>query len=309
VERLARVILQGRLPAALIAASLFLLSLFVPLLGGLLMMVAAVPAAVVAWHVGARAVTEVGALAALVIGLATLQPLVPLSWLVTFWIPVAAGTLILRRGPYFGWLALGSTVLVLVGIGVWMLLVGPDAEAVVRDWTTQQLHSWVQGSNLPQGEVDSAMRELEGRVVPTVALVLPGLLASAILTLWWINVLAGLRLAAAAGPMPDLGGALRAFRVPDATLWLAIGLGVLAWLGAGGASGYWAANGLVVLSLPFLAQGLAVVHSARMVFNIATGWMVVFYILLGLFPQLGLAVVLLGLADVWADFRSRLTSE
>ena len=309
MEALARVILQGRLPAALIAAALFLVSTFVPLLGGVLMLVAAAPAAMVAWHVGARAVVEVGLLAALVIGLATQQALAPLFWLVTFWGPVALMALVLRQGPYFAWLALGTALVVLAGLGLWVALIGSDPQALVREWTTEVLRTWVEGRNLPADQTQRVMQELEVQVVPTVALLLPGLIAAGVLLLWWVNLLVGLRLAAVAGPMPDLAGALRAFRGPDAAVWLIVILAGLAWLGADAAYGYWAANGLMVLAMPFLAQGLAVIHSARLAFGVATGWLVVFYILLGLFVQLALAVVLLGLADVWADFRSKLTSE
>jgi uncharacterized protein YybS (DUF2232 family) len=309
VERLARVILQGRLPAALIVASLFLVSTFLPLLGGVLMLVAAAPAAVLAWHVGARAVAEVGALAALVIGLATQQWLAPVFWLAAFWAPVGIGGLVIRQGPYFAWVAVGTALAALAGLGAWVALVGADPEAIVRGWTTEVLRGWVEQRGLSPERTQQVMQELQVQVVPTVSLLLPGLVAAGVLLTWWINLLFGLRLASAAGPMPDLGGALRAFRAPDAAVWLTVGLGALAWLGAGGASGYWAANGLMVIALPFFAQGLAVVHSARLAFGLATGWLVVFYILLGLFVQLMLAVALLGLADVWADFRNKLKSE
>ncbi len=306
METLARVILQGRLAAALIAAVLFLVSAFLPILGGVLLLVAAVPAVVVAWHAGARPVAEVGALAALVIGLVTQQVLAPLAWLGAFWAPVAGMALVLRRGPYFAWLALGTALVALAGLGVWVGLMGADPEALVRSWTIEVLRGWVEGRGLSQEEVQRIMRELEAQAVPMVAQFLPGLVAAGILVLWWVNVLLGLGLSAAAGPMPDLPGALRAFHAPDAALWLTIALGVLAWLGAGSAAGYWATNALVAVGLLFLAQGLAVVHSARLAFGMGAGWLVVFYLLVGLFAQLMLAVALLGLADVWADFRSKL---
>jgi uncharacterized protein YybS (DUF2232 family) len=308
VEALARVILQGRLPAALIVASLFLVSLFLPLLGGILLLVAAAPAAVLAWHVGGRPVVEVGALAALVIGLATQQLTAPLGWLLLLWGPVAAGALVLRHGPYFPWVALVSTLIGAAGLGIWVAGMGADPEATVQGWVTEVLRSWFEGRDLSQDQLQRVMQDMRAQVIPSVALFLPGMVAIGVVVLWWVNILAGLRLAAAAGPMPDLGGALRAFRAPDAGLWLVIAAGVLAWLGDG-AIGYWATNTVVVLAALFVAQGLAVVHSARLAFGVATGWLVVFYILMGLFVQLMLAVALLGLVDVWADFRSKLKSE
>lgn len=306
MQALARVILQGRLPAALIAAAVFLASIFLPILGGILLLVAAVPAAVIGWHMGGRAVAEVGLLAALVIGLATQQFMAPLLWLAALWAPVGLGALILRGGPYFPWLALGSGGLALMGLAGWVVSVGADPGSLVQNWVAEVLRGWIQSQDLPQEEAQRAIRNLEAQVVPSLAQFLPGIIASGVVVAWWVNLSAGLRLAATAGAMPDLAPVLRAFRLPDTAVWVAIALGLVAWLGAANAAGYWAANALVVASLLFLAQGLAVVHSARLAFGIGGGWLVVFYILLALFVQLMLAVALLGLADVWADFRNKL---
>ena len=306
MQALVQVILQGRLPAALITAAVFLVSVFLPFLGGILVLVAAVPAAVIGWHMGGRQVTEVGLLAALVIGLATQQLVAPALWLAALWAPVAGGALILRSGPYFPWLALGSGGLALVGLGGWIVSLGGDPGSVVQNWVGEVLRGWIQSQDLPQEEAQRAIQDLEAQVVPSLAQFLPGIIASGVVVAWWVNLLGGLRLAAAAGPMPDLAPVLRAFRLPDTAVWVTIALGLVAWLGAANAGGYWAANALVVVALLFLAQGLAVIHSARLAFGIGGGWLVVFYILLALFVQLMLAVALLGLADIWADFRNKL---
>jgi uncharacterized protein YybS (DUF2232 family) len=199
-------------------------------------------------------------------------------------------------------------LVILGGMAAWILALDAPPQEVVRGWVSGGLQAWVESRGLPQADAQRVMGTLREELVPVAARFLPGAVGAGMLLTWGVNLLVGLRLAAATGEAPELGPALRAFRTPDSGLWLFIGLGVLAWLGAGGAVGYWAGNGLVVVIMLFLAQGLAVVHSARLAFNLARGWLVVFYILMGLFVQIGLAVALLGLADVWADFRSKLNS-
>jgi len=308
VEAVARAILGGRLPASLIAAGLFLATIYMPVVGGLLGLVAAVPAALVGWKAGLQGLVEVGVIAGVIVALATLQPFAPVAWLAAFWIPVGAGVLLLRRGPYFAGVGLGMALVILGGMAAWVLSLGGSPEDLVRGWVSEGVRAWVEGRGLPEADTQRVMGRLQEDLVPLAARFLPGAIGAGILLTWGVNLLVGLRLAAAAGEVPELGPVLRGFRVPDSALWLVIALGVLAWLGAEGPLGYWAANGLIVMGMPFLAQGLAVVHSARLAYGLARGWLVFFYILMGLLTQLVLAVVLLGLADVWADFRSKLDS-
>ena len=308
MEAVARAILGGRLPAGLIAAGLFLATIHLPVMGGVLGLVAAVPAALIGWKVGPRGLVEVGLIAGVVIALATLQPFAPVAWLAAFWIPVGIGVLVLRRGPYFAGVGLGMALVILGGMAAWVLALDGSPEEVVRGWVTEGVRAWLENRGPPQTDPQEAVERLRQDLIPVVARFLPGALGAGILLTWVVNLLVGLRLAGAAGDAPELGPVLRGFRTPDSGLWLVIALGALAWLGGGGALGYWAANALVVMAMPFLAQGLAVVHSARLAYGLARGWLVFFYILMGLFVQIGLAVVLLGLADVWADFRSKLHS-
>jgi len=308
VEAIARAILQGRLSASLIAAALFLATIYLPVVGGVLGMVAAVPAALIAWEVGTRGLVEVGAIGGVIIALATLQPFAPLAWLVAFWLPVGLAILPLRQGPYFAATGLGLAVVILGVMGAWVLALNGSPEELVRGWVSDGLRTWVESRGLPQADTERVLERLQADLVPTAAQFLPGAMGAGVLLTWAVNGLVGLRLAALIGDAPELGPTLRGFRSPDSALWLVIALGGLTWLGAGGPLGYWAGNGLVVMAALFMAQGLAVVHSARLAFGLARGWLVAFYIVMGLFLQIALAVALLGLADVWADFRSKLNS-
>ena len=295
MEAIARAILQGRLSASLIAAALFLATIYLPVVGGVLGMVAAVPAALIAWEVGTRGLVEVGAIGGVIIAVATLQP-------------VGLAILPLRQGPYFAATGLGMAVAILGVMGAWVLALNGSPEELVRGWVSDGLQTWVESRGLPQADTERVLERLQADLVPTAAQFLPGAMGAGVLLTWAVNGLVGLRLAALIGDAPELGPTLRGFRSPDSALWLVIALGGLTWLGAGGPLGYWAGNGLVVMAALFMAQGLAVVHSARLAFGLARGWLVAFYIVMGLFLQIALAVALLGLADVWADFRSKLNS-
>ncbi|MFP4614697.1 MAG: DUF2232 domain-containing protein [Thiohalorhabdus sp.] len=306
MERLARIILGGRLLASVIAAGLFLAAALIPALGGLLGLVVAAPAVVIGWHVGARGLVEVGLIAGLLVGLATQAPLMPVLWLAVFWLPVGLAAVVLRRGPLFSGVGLTQVLVILAGLGAWVLSVDGDPQALVGNWVGEVLKGWVESRDLPQDQTRDLLEELEVSVVPALARFLPGVIGAGILLTWWVNSLAGLSLATRVGENPDLAASLRELRLPDATVWLVVALGVLAWAGAGSAPGYWAGNGLIVAAMLFFAQGLAVVHSARLAYGLGQGWLVAFYVFVGLFVQLTMAVALLGLADVWADFRNKL---
>ena len=159
--------------------------------------------------------------------------------------------------------------------------------------------------DLPAGERERILARARSETIPALASILPGVEAAGLLVTWWLNTVIGLRLAL--GGDPDLAAQLRAFRAPSAAIWAFIGL--VAFLGQGSAA-YWAANSLMPLGLVFLAQGLAVAHSARLAFGLGRGWLIGLYLGLGLMPQLvGLALAVIGLADFWTDFRERLTRD
>ncbi len=315
MSTLARAIIRGRLPASLIAAAGFLLAFL--LLGGggllsfagaLLLMGAGAPAVVIAWHIGLRGIAEVGALGGVIIGLALLQWTLPLIWLLGLWLPLAGAGLALRGGAFFSQVALILGLLVIAGLGLWTVGVAlalGDPETLVQDRLNQAM------TKLVQEQAQGAEARRQGLdqvrlVVPILARFFPGAVGSGILAVWGGNLLVGLYLADRVGALPNWGSALRAFRLPDALIWLAIGLGGLAWIGDGTPIGYWALSSLLVIGILYMAQGLAVIHSARLAFGVARGWLVGFYVLFALFLQLGLAVALLGVMDIWADFRNRL---
>lgn len=314
MDRLAGWILGGRVNAALAALIPFAALFFLPTLGGpaillagALALVAASPAAALAMHGGGRAVAEATVLATLGGLVITFQPWAPVGWLAGLWLPVALTGLALRPAPRFGSVA-AVQVAVLIGlIGAMVLWLGSDPETALRSSLMDRVRGMVEQMDLPAGERERILARASDETIPALAGILPGVEGAGLLLTWWLNTLLGLRLAL--GRDPDLGVQLRAFRVPWAVIWGFIGLGLLAFL-TRGAPGYWAANALMPLGLVFLAQGLAVAHSARLAFGVGQGWLVGMYLGLALMPQLvGLALAVIGLADFWTDFRARLNQD
>lgn len=312
---LVRTILRGRFPAALISAAGFLLAALLlgaggvtALFGAVLLMGVGAPAVVVAWYVGPRGAAEVGAIGAGLLALGSLQWTLPVVWLLGLYLPLAGAVCLLRDRPRFPWVGLGLGFLVVLGLGAWVVgttAVLGDPQAVVHRSLDQAVSDLVREQELSSQATRQTMDQLQP-AVPLLAGIFPGMVGAAVLGMWAINLVAGLYLASLEGGVPDWKSALRSFRLPEATVWLAIALGMVAWLGGGTPAGYWGVCSLVVIAVLFLAQGLAVIHSARFAYGLARGWLVVFYALFALFYQLGLAVALLGFADVWADFRERI---
>jgi uncharacterized protein YybS (DUF2232 family) len=62
----------------------------------------------------------------------------------------------------------------------------------------------------------------------------------------------------------------------------------------------------LVLMMPFLLAGLAMIHAVFAKRGLHRGWLIGLYIVMGIMPQVLMMVVVLGALDPWLDFRSRL---
>jgi hypothetical protein len=67
-----------------------------------------------------------------------------------------------------------------------------------------------------------------------------------------------------------------------------------------------AAQGVLVMLVPYLFAGLAVLHGLVARQGRGKGWLIAVYVLLGIIPQVALLLAGLGLVDTWIDFRRRL---
>jgi hypothetical protein len=73
-----------------------------------------------------------------------------------------------------------------------------------------------------------------------------------------------------------------------------------------GAPGDMAAQAVLVMLVPYLFAGLAVLHGVVARQGRGRGWLIAVYVLLGIIPQVALLLAGLGLVDTWVDFRRRL---
>jgi uncharacterized protein YybS (DUF2232 family) len=62
----------------------------------------------------------------------------------------------------------------------------------------------------------------------------------------------------------------------------------------------------MILLVPYLLVGLAIIHSLLKQYGRGSGWLIAVYILLAIFPQAMLLLAAGGLMDTWIDFRRRL---
>lgn len=273
--------LAGMVVAYLAPAPLFLCGL---MLG--------VPAAVAAGGTGA-------ALALLVLG-----PLAGLGYVLSNAVPVAVLTrqALLSRTAEDGsaeWyppglLASWLTGLGMAGLGAMAIpLMSGDAglEGAVRVFTA---------------EVAALVEAPEPQLfVDVVTPLLPGL----VVAVWMLMLAANAALAQAGAvamkrnlrPTPDIG----AIELP---IWPAVvgAVAAVAGLTLGGDAGYFLRNLAAVAAVPFLLQGLAVVHVLNRRMGGGTAMLAVFYTMLVVLSWVALPIVLLGLAEQVAGIRRRI---
>lgn len=136
---------------------------------------------------------------------------------------------------------------------------------------------------------------LIARIYPAIALI--GLLLVA-----GLNLLVLKRMAVRLGQTLPVGD-IKKFRNPDHLIWFAISAGFALLLNNSFVSTA-ALNLLVVtLSLYFL-QGLAIILHFLDRFAVSRFFRVIFYVLLALQPYLAFAAALLGIFDLWGNFRT-----
>jgi uncharacterized protein YybS (DUF2232 family) len=139
-----------------------------------------------------------------------------------------------------------------------------------------------------------------GRIYP--ALVIVGLATIAGVTLFFLQRLAR-RL-----PQPLEVGDFRQFRNPEQLVWVLIVAG-FAMLVPNSMATAAALNVLIVILSLYFMQGMAVIAHFFKRFATPPFVRVLFYLFLGLQPYLAIAVTILGLFDLWGNFRTPKTPE
>ena len=301
MRTLAGFIVAGPYQAVLVIVLSTVLSFLAPPLTSLLGYGGAAALALYSLHVGARSGALVLAIATLALGvLAEVVLRQGLAVAVTsllLWVPVWLAALVLRST-----LSLAMVMVVLTGMAmaavllVFVLIGDPGA------WWLARLQGLVDAV-LAQQELEIDKAALRG-FIEQLAPLMTGSLAAGLnfaaltclmLGRWWQAVLVN------PGGLRKEFFALRLNRSLSLFGIALIGLAAF----APGAAGTLALQGALVVLVPFLFVGLAVVHATLANLKAARGWLIGVYVLMGLLPQALLMVVVTGALDPWLDLRQR----
>ena len=126
-----------------------------------------------------------------------------------------------------------------------------------------------------------------------------GVMAGLLLARWWQSVLVH-------------PGAFRdefyTLRLSTTNGLITLGIMLLARFTQGTVSEFCAQLAMIML-VPYLLVGLAVIHSLLKRKRRGGGWLVAVYVLLAIVPQATLLLAAGGLMDTWIDFRRRLAGD
>jgi hypothetical protein len=301
MRALAGIIVAGPLQAVLVVALFTVLSFLAPPLTSILSYAGAAALALYSLHVGARsgAIVLLGAM--LVTGLLTEMLLhhgmtIAVTSLL-LWFPVWLIAVVLRETRSLAMAMLALSALAMAGILLVFLWFGDPSQ-----WWLERLSGLINSlADQPEIEIDTgSLHEFAEQVAPFMTGSLAAGLSFAALTClmlgrWWQSQMVK-------------PGALRkefyALRLNSMLSLLAVGMFALAALKFGSVSALALQWSLVVL-VPFLFVGLAVVHATLANLKAARIWLIIIYILMSLLPQAMMLVVVTGLLDPWLDLRRR----
>ena len=213
------------------------------------------------------------------------------------WVPCWLISLVLRRTVSLARAMLAAAVLGLVALALIYAVAGDPAP-----WWYEHLlliRSALEEAGLfPQGvSVDVLLQDLSrlmtGVVVASLAL---GAVCSLLVGRWWQAMLVN---------PGGLHSEFCSLRFQQSTGLMVLGLMVVTQFIKGPASDM-AAQGVLVMLVPYLFAGLAVLHGLVARHGRGKGWLIAVYALLGIIPQTALLLSGLGLVDTWVDFRLRL---
>ena len=301
MKALAEFIVKGRWQAVLVATACGVMTFMLPPFSTMLNYVAAAAVALVTLHVGLLQGLQVLLIAAVVtvlvyqllgIHAAVIAVMVALLW-VPCWVMAVILQMTRRLDQVLKAAVLFGGVLLLAVYGLYG---DPVPWWIERLQGLQQL---LEEAGLPLTNLsdEQLLHDIAALMTGLVlASLLLGVLGSLILARWWQSRLVH-------------PGAFReefcALRLGHAAGLLTLGM-MLAARFVEGSPGELIAQLAMLLLVPYLLVGLAVVHSLVAQTARSTVWLAVVYILLALIPQATLLLAGGGLLDTWVDFRRRL---
>lgn len=300
MRALAGYIVKGPASVVLVMVISTLLGLLAPPLTSLIIYIGGGALALYTLYTGSQSgLLVLTAAAAVLIGVSLLviHQALPGVVMLVYWLPVWLAAMILRNLRDLAWAVMALTgVLSLVVIMVFLFLGDPEA------WWSAQLQPLADlvsrhpdlgvGADQMQQLIEQMPRVMTGLIA---AGLLFACLVSLLLGRWWQSQLVhpgGLR------------QEFHAFRLQRQLALAGVALVIVASLQQGGFSSL-ALQLLLVLMVPFLLSGLAVIHAVFAGRGIHRGWLIGLYVLMTLLPQVLMMVVALGALDPWLDLRGR----
>jgi len=301
MRALAGFIVAGPLQAVLVIALFTVLSFLAPPLTSILSYGGAAALALYSLQAGARSGVIVLLGAMLVTGLLTEmllhQGLTIAVTSLLLWIPVWLVAVVLRETRSLAMAMLALSALAMAGILLAFVWFGDPSQ-----WWLERLQGLINSlAAQPELQIDTdSLMEFAKQVAPFMTGSLAAGLSFAALTClmlgrWWQSLMLK-------------PGALRkefyALRLNRMLSLLAVAIFAVAALALGSISALALQWSLVVM-VPFLFVGLAVVHATLANLKAGRIWLIVIYILMSLLPQVMMLVVVTGMLDPWLDLRRR----
>ncbi len=304
MKALAAYIVSGRWQAILAASISGALTMLAPPFGSMLNYLAAAIVALVTLHIGILPGLQVMAMAAavtlLLYQLVGVQAVVALVMILMLWLPCWIAATVLRQTNN-----LGQSFKAAVLFGVCLLLLVFSFYGDPAPWWMEQLQL-VQatlaeaGLSFPALLDEQLLQEISALMTGVViASLVIGVLASLLLARWWQSVLVH------PGAFREEFYELR-LGVTNGLITLSIML--LARFTQGAVSDFGAQLAMIML-VPYLLAGLAVIHCLLYRSGRGSGWLIGIYVLLTFVPQATLLLAAGGLVDTWVDFRRRLARD
>jgi hypothetical protein len=297
VKALAGYIVSGRWQAALVTTASGLLALILLPLSCL----GAASIALVTLHIGVFSGLQVMGLAAasviLLYLLAGVQILLVVVLLLLLWLPCWLAAAILQQTRNLGAAFKAAT---LFGVTLLLLVYASiqDPAAAWLDVLKVMLAMFEEAGFKLDGLSDEQLLQEFAALMTGVALswLVLGIIASLLLARWWQSLLVH------PGAFREEFGNLRLGNLAGM---LTVGMLLVARFTQDTISEITAQLAMILL-VPYLLVGLAVIHSLVKQAGRGTGWLVAVYLLLAFVPQTTLLLAAGGLLDTWVDLRRRL---
>lgn len=304
MKALAEFIVRGRWQAVLVAAVSGTMTFMLPPFSTVLNYLAAATVALVTLHIGKLQGLQVLFIAAaasmLFYQLMGMQSAVVGIMIVLLWLPCFMLAAVLQQTRE---LANALKAAVLFGVVLLLMVYGVFGDPV--PWWIERLQAIrVLMERAGLSVLDLADEQLLHDVAAlltglVLASLLIGVLSSLLLARWWQSLLVH------PGGFRDEFCSLR---LGHASGLLTLGA-MLASRFSSGSGGELIAQLAMIMLVPYLLVGLAVLHSIIRKRGRSTVWLTVMYVLLALLPQATLLLAGAGLLDTWVDFRRRVRTK